>query len=480
MPFEATQETVTGATPALQQQFALLSQASQEKCFPSISECLQRLERLRLLLVENEEALCEALSADYGYRSAKQSSFAEITTTLKSINFAKQNLKFWMQKEKRKADLSLRLTGASCFVEYVPKGVVGIVSPWNFPINLSFSPLVSALAAGNVAFLKPSEATPAVSDLMKTLVEEYFEASEVAVVCGDAEVAKAFVELPFDHLIYTGGENIAKSIMASAAKNLVPLTLELGGKSPVIISKSADLKLAAKKLAFGKYFNAGQICIAPDYVLVAEEQLDTLIAELKSAVLHTDGSKGVDSVDVINLRHEERMNQLAASADITNVAGLKSSSNAQQFAAEGSSYKLTVLVNPPVDSLICQQEIFGPVLAVFTADGLEKQIEIVNSRSHPLVIYYFGKDEQEFIRVNRSTKSGAVVKNDIIFQYANDDLPFGGVGSSGMGRYRGIDGFKEFSNHRAIYKAGLIDLSSFVTPPYGSIFNAMNKIMRKL
>ncbi|MFT6578642.1 MAG: coniferyl-aldehyde dehydrogenase [Zhongshania sp.] len=459
----------------LELQFKALRNAYYLERFPSLATRLDRLRRIRAMLSENEAAWCEALSQDFGYRSADQSSFADITTSIKSVNHALKNLKFWMKAERRTPDLSLRMSGAKTYVEAFPKGVVGIVSPWNFPINLALSPLVSVLAAGNRAFIKPSEATPATSALLEKLIGQYFAADEVSVACGDVDVAQAFVKLPFDHIIYTGGETVAKYIMRDAAENLVPLTLELGGKSPVIVSSSADLKVTAKRVAFGKYFNAGQICIAPDYLLIAPERLDAFLKELQSAVEHTDSSQGsADSVSIVNERHRQRLENLVAEGENKEGRVIKMSGLNQ------SAYQLTVVVNPTDEAGINGAEIFGPVLLIKTIGDLSQQIAYINQSSHPLVIYYFGRSEAEFRRVANETSSGGLVKNDVIFQYANDDLPFGGVGGSGMGKYRGVYGFKEFSNNRAIYKSGFIDVSGFVTPPYSDVFRMVNKLMRKI
>ncbi|MBQ0795176.1 aldehyde dehydrogenase family protein [Zhongshania sp.] len=459
----------------LESQFKALRVGYHLERFPSLATRLDRLRRVKAMLSEHEAAWCEALSQDFGYRSADQSSFADITTTIKAANHALKNLKFWMKAERRTPDLSLRMSGAKTYVESFPKGVVGIVSPWNFPINLALSPLISVLAAGNRAFIKPSEITPATSALLQKLIAQYFADDEVSVACGDVDVAQAFVKLPFDHIIYTGGETVAKYIMRDAAENLVPLTLELGGKSPVIVSSSADLKLTAKRVAFGKYFNAGQICIAPDYLLIAPERLDAFLIQLKAAVENADSSQGsTDSVSIVNDRHRQRLDNLVAEGEgkggkVVRFSGLNQ-----------SAYQLTVVIDPSNDAAINTGEIFGPVLLIKTIGDLSEQISYINQSSHPLVIYYFGSSEAEFRRVACETSSGGLVKNDVIFQYANDDLPFGGVGGSGMGKYRGEYGFKEFSNSRAVYKSGFMDVSGFVTPPYSDVFRMVNKLMRKI
>lgn len=460
----------------LQSAFDVLRDGYGEERFPSLKQRVSRLSRLKALLVENEEALCTALSTDFGYRSVDQSSFAEITTTIKSVNYALKNVKFWTQASRRTPDLSLRMSGAKTATQAFPKGVVGIVSPWNFPINLALSPLVSVLAAGNRALIKPSEFTPASSALLAELIAKYFEKTEVAVVCGEAELAQQFVTLPFDHLIYTGGETVARHIMAAAAVNLVPLTLELGGKSPVIVSQSANLKKTAQRIAFGKYFNAGQICIAPDYLMIAPERLDEFLNCLKDAVAAMNANAdSVDSVTVINDRHRQRLADLVSESE---GQGARVVSFGEESGAQ--PYKLNVVIDAPESTKISCDEIFGPLLLIKTIGSLDAQLAEIRKGGHPLVIYYFGNNESEFNTVAEQTSSGALVKNEVIFQYANDDLPFGGVGRSGMGKYRGLDGFNEFSHTRAIFKSGWLDISGWVTPPYNPQFRMLNKIMRKI
>ncbi len=441
--------------------------------YPTAALRRDRLRRLKQLLVENEQAFCDALSADFGYRSADQSRFADITTTIKSANHALDNLGFWMQPQRRVADLSLRLGGARCRVHYQPKGVIGIVSPWNFPVNLALSPLVSALAAGNTAYIKPSELAPRCAEVLAEGVRQHFSPDEVNVACGDADVARAFVSLPFDHLIYTGGERIAKSIMRDAADKLTPLTLELGGKSPVVVGRGSNLPRLAQRLMFGKFFNAGQVCIAPDYLMIQPEQLPVLLDALRQALAEMDRAAGADAVQVISDAHRARLKQLCDDAE-------QYGATLHRLKLDGSPYELTVVVDPGEDALIQREEIFGPVLLVNTHADFAEMLDELQHRDSPLVSYYFGSADQEFAQLRQHSRSGALVKNDVVFQYANDDLPFGGIGSSGMGRYRGIDGFREFSHARAEFHAPRIDLAAMVTPPFSSLFSTVNKMMRWL
>ncbi len=454
--------------------FQSLKSGFEKEINPSCAVRVDRLVRLKKMLLENEQHFISALMCDYGYRSPDQTAFADITTTIKSANHAIKHVKFWMQPEPRTADISLRMAGARCAVEFAPKGVVGIISPWNFPLNLALSPAVSALAAGNRVFIKPSEMTPHTAELLEKLVAQYFDSAEMTVICGGASVAKEFVSLPFDHLIYTGGTEIARDIMARSAVNLTPLTLELGGKSPVLIDADADLSLAAHRVAFGKYFNAGQICIAPDYVLIQRDLLEGFIAELEKAALHQSSSRiSRDHVEIINDRHQQR---IAAMLDQATELG----ADCRVFTDPSTGYSLSVVIADQHCGDISDLEIFGPALLVQAVNDMDEALEKISQHSLPLVIYCFGKNQKTFEKIKSASRSGAIVRNDVIFQYANDDLPFGGIGDSGMGRYRGQDGFKEFSNHRAVYRAGYLDVSGLVTPPYPKLFSTINRIMRAL
>lgn len=464
------------APTELEKSLALLKAGCLAQPCPGLQQRKDWLHRIANLLTSNETELCAALSADFGYRSAQQSSFADISTTLKSIGHALRNLRFWMQDEPRSAELSLRMSGARCHVEYQPKGVVGIVSPWNFPLNLALSPLVSALAAGNRAFIKPSEITPRTAALLAELITDHFAANEVAVALGGAEIAAAFTALEFDHLIYTGSTGIGRQIMAASAKHLTPLTLELGGKCPVVVSESGDIDKAVSRILFGKYFNAGQICIAPDYVLLPEARLDEFLEALTNQYQKVDrANRQGDAVSVASASHAERLRKLVEDACEKGARHYGLGQCDQQ-----SSYQLEVLVNPAPEADVCWQEIFGPVLLIQTVSSFDACVAAIRARPSPLAVYYFGKNKAEQNKLRNETLSGALVFNDIIFQYANDDIPFGGVGASGIGRYRGIDGFKEFSNQRAIYRTGIFDLSALVTPPYPRGFNIINRLMRKL
>lgn len=454
----------------LDEQWQRLRLGADREPFPDLPTRKERLRRLAHLLTSNEQAFCDAVNADYGYRSAKQTRFADITTTLKAIRHARLNLRYWMTPQRRSTDVNLAITGASTQIRYYPKGVVGIVSPWNFPLNLSLSPLASILAAGNRAFLKPSEITPATSSLLSELITETFDDSEVAVACGGVDVAERFVELPFNHLIYTGSTAVGRKIAERCASNLTPLTLELGGKCPVVVSDSADLKRVAQRLIFGKQFNAGQICIAPDRVLLPTSSLNALLKAIEGfehTIAQTQAQG--DHVEIVTDRHRARLDALVEDAERHHASVVTLGNNS-----------VRLVINPMAGARILTEEIFGPVLLLQTTSNFADTLKALRQQSPPLAIYYFGSNRNEWQQLNEKCPAGALVHNDIIMQYANDDLPFGGVGDSGLGHYRGVFGFREFSNLRACYEAGLIDVSRLTSPPYPPLFHALNNLMRHL
>lgn len=427
---------------------------------------------LRLLLTHQDE-IARALTADFGARPQAVSGVTDIAASLGPLKHAKANLKAWMRPERRKTTPAiLSFIGAKAQVRFQPKGVVGIISPWNFPVNLTFAPLAGVLAAGNRAMIKPSELTPATSDLMAKMFADAFEVEEIAVFTGGPEVGQAFSELPFDHLVFTGATAIGRHVMQAAAKNLVPVTLELGGKSPVILGRSADLPTAAARIMAGKTLNAGQICLAPDYLLASEDKVSAFIDEAKSAVtaMFPTIKDNPDYTAVISQRHYDRIkghieDARAKGADVVeiNPAGEDLSQQEHRKIAP------TLILNPTADMTVMQEEIFGPVLPVMTYRSIGEAMDYVNAHDRPLGLYYFGADAAEETQVLERTTSGGVTVNDVIFHIAQEDLPFGGVGPSGIGSYHGVDGFREFSHRRAVYHQLKKDVGPLkaLRPPYG-------------
>ncbi len=443
-----------------------------------------RIQRAMKLLTDHAEDLCKVMAADFGNRSPHQSMITDIAGT---VNFGKYCLKHmdkWSRAEKRHVQFPLGLLGAKAEVRYEPKGVVGILSPWNFPVNLSFGPLMQIFAAGNRAMIKPSEFTEKTSLLTKELVEEYFTPDECAVFTGGPEVAAAFSELPFDHLIFTGSTATGRRVMESAAKNLVPVTLELGGKSPVFMGESADFAKAGERVALGKMMNAGQICLAPDYLYVPESKQDEAIHGVwqGTANMYPTLLDNEDYASVVTDRHFDRLQDLVADARDKGAEVIEVNPGNEDFSnTNARKMPLTILKNVTDDMKAMQEEIFGPVLPVKTYGHIDEAIGYVNEHDRPLGLYYFGQNADEREKVLTKTISGGVTVNDVIFHVSMEDLPFGGVGPSGMGSYHGVEGFREFSHTRSIYTQPKIDVAKLggFKPPYGPATEKAVKTMMK-
>jgi coniferyl-aldehyde dehydrogenase len=358
-------------------------------------------------------------------------------------------------------------------VRFQPKGVVGVISPWNFPVNLTFAPLAGILAAGNRAMIKPSEFTPATSDLMARMFGSVFSEEEIAVIVGGPDVGQAFSSLAFDHLIFTGATSIARHVMRAAAENLVPVTLELGGKSPVILGRSADLATAAARIMNGKTLNAGQICLAPDYVLAADDQVDAFVGHARAAVsrMFPTVRDNPDYTSVVNQRHYDRISGYVADARAKGATVVELKPEGEDFSQqEHRKIPPTLILDATDDMKVMQEEIFGPVLPVKRYKTVDDALAYINAHDRPLGLYYFGDDAAEQEKVLAGTTSGGVTINDVIFHIAQEELPFGGVGPAGMGAYHGRDGFLEFSHKKAVYSQLKKDIGPLVQlrPPYGA------------
>lgn len=431
-----------------------------------------RMDRAIALLVDHAEDFASAVSADFGHRSREQTLMTDIMPSVSAMKHARKHFESWARGEKRKPTFPLGLLGAKANIVYQPKGVVGVVAPWNFPVGMVMVPMAGILAAGNRAMIKPSEFTERVSALFEEVVPKYFAEEEMAVFTGGPEVGMAFSKLAFDHMIFTGATGVGKHIMRAAADNLVPVTLELGGKSPTIIGRSADKSKAGDRIALGKMMNAGQICLAPDYLLVANEQEGEMIEAIKTGVtnqypklLHND-----DYTSVVNGRNYERLQGYLADAREKGAELIEVNPAGEDFASSnGNKMPLTIVRNVTDDMKVMQEEIFGPILPVKTYASIDEAVDYVNDHDRPLGLYYFGTDKAEEAKVLGRTISGGVTVNDVIFHNAMEDLPFGGVGPSGMGNYHGADGFKTFSHMRAVYKQAGMDVAGLAgfKPPYG-------------
>jgi len=440
---------------------------------PSAEARIDRLDRCIRILVDNREAIEEALNTDFGSRSREATAFTDISASIGPLKHAKENLKAWMKTEKRKPSPAiLGLFGAKAEVRFQPKGVVGVISPWNFPVNLTFAPLAGIIAAGNRAMIKPSEFTPVTSELMKTMFASAFSDEEIAVVTGGPEVGQAFSSLAFDHMIFTGATSIARHVMRAAAENLVPLTLELGGKSPVIIGNSADLSVAAARIMNGKTLNAGQICLAPDYVLAPKDKVESFVTAAQASVskMFPTIKDNPDYTSIVAQRHYDRIMGYVDDARAKGARIVELKPEGEDFSQqEHRKIPPTLILDPTDDMKVMQEEIFGPLLPVKTYSSMDEAIGYVNSHDRPLGLYYFGDDAAEQEKVLSSTTPGGVTVNDVIFHVAQENLPFGGVGPSGMGSYHGHDGFLEFSHRKAIYTQIKKDIGPLqaMRPPYG-------------
>ena len=432
------------------------------------SERIQKLRRLHDALLRYRDEIKTALQADF-HKSTYETDITEIGVINSEIRHAIRHLKGWMRP--RRASTPLALIGSASRIRYEPKGVCLILSPWNFPFNLTFAPLVSAIAAGNCAILKPSESTPHSSALMKKIVAELFPPEEVTLVEGDASVAQTLTTLPFHHIFFTGSPTVGKLVMAAAAKNLSSVTLELGGKSPVIVDETADLDNAATKIAWLKCMNAGQICIAPDYLLVQEKVHDALVEKIKLQIARFLGETPearqttTDYCRLVNQDHFDRVKALLDDAVQQGgrvVQGGQSDRN-ERFMDP------TIVVHIASGARIWQEEIFGPLLPVQSFKTLDEALAIVNAKPKSLAMYVFSRDHRRVEYLLKETRNGGVSVNDCGVHFFNAGLPFGGANNSGNGKCHGKFGFQEFSNARGIlYQSRWLPSSDFLLPPYGS------------
>ena len=438
---------------------------------PSAAKRTEWIDKSIDLLATHGEALAKAMAEDFGHRSIDQSNLTDIAGSIGAMKHSRKNLAKWMKPQKRPVEFPLGLLGSKSQVQFQPKGTIGIISPWNFPVNLTFTPLANVFAAGNRAMIKPSEFTEVTSELMRELFAKYYSEEEVAVVTGGPDVGAAFSKLPFDHMLFTGATSIAHHVMRAAADNLVPLTLELGGKSPVILGESANLEKAANRIMAGKTLNAGQICLAPDYAFVPEAKTQEFVGAAKGAVekMYADGLKDNDDyTSIVNQRHYDRLNSYLDDARDKGAEVIEINPAGENFTQQ-PHHKMAphIVLNPTDDMKVMQDEIFGPILPVKSYKQTSEAVAYINDNPRPLGLYYFGDDKSERDMVLNNTTSGGVTVNDVIFHVAQEDLPFGGVGPSGMGSYHGYDGFLEFSHKKAVYTQTGSELLAMMRPPYG-------------
>lgn len=459
----------TAASPSanLSQLLAAQRAAYRREGAPSFANRRADLSKLRTALIANRHKIEAAIDTDFGHRSRHETSIMEIAGLVGGIDYLSKNLRRMMRPEKRHVAIHMR-TG-SARVEYQPLGVVGVMAPWNYPVVLALMPVVTAMAAGNRVMLKPSEFTPTINALIEEMLGSLFPADQVAVVNGDAAVGAAFSALPFDHLIFTGSTVVGRKVMQAASENLVPVTLELGGKSPVIIEKGHPLDHASAGIVFGKLVSGGQTCIAPDYALMHEDDIAAFLTSYDAAVVaaYPDGPSGQDYTWVVNDRHLARLNGLLEDARTKGATvrevGLKGQN------AHPRAMRPTVVLGVTDDMTIAHEEIFGPILPVFTYRTIEEAISFIDMRPRPLALYYYGHDKAGQRRVLDGTTSGNVTINGTIMHIAQDDLPFGGVGASGIGAYHGIEGFRRLSHAKGIYEQGRWNSTTLLRAPFGKM-----------
>lgn len=446
---------------------------------------IDRLQRGVDVLIKYNEKIADALNTDFTCRPREVTLLTDVGAGIAPMKHAIKHVRSWMKPEKRPTMFPFNLLGGRSRIEYQPLGVVGIIAPWNFPVNMVFAPLAGVLAAGNRAMVKPSEFTPATSALMAEMMAEAYDPKEVAMFDGGPEVGQAFSSLPFDHMIFTGATSIARHILAAAARNLVPVTLELGGKSPVVISRSADIEKSVGRIMVGKTMNAGQICLAPDYLLVPEEKLHEIIAAAQKAVaqMYPRMLDNPQYTSVINERHYQRLNGYLAEAKERGQKVISINPAGENFDAQQGTLKIppTLIPEPADDLKMMEEELFGPLLPIRTYSNFEETISYINSKPRPLAAYYFGEDKQEEVALISRTTSGGVCINDVVMHVAQEDLPFGGVGPSGMGAYHGIKGFQTFSHAKSIYRQSSVNIAKLggMIPPYGKATESTIKMQLK-
>lgn len=449
---------------------------------PAAEQRIASLDRLIGAVLSNEAKIVAALREDFGHRSDDLSRWTDVAAIVENAKYARKRLRSWMKPSRRSPMFPMGFFGARAEVRYQPLGVVGIVSPWNFPVYLAFGPLVGALAAGNRALIKPSEVTPACADVIASICRATFDELEVSVVTGGPEVGSAFTRLPFDHLLFTGGTSIGRHVMRAAADNLVPVTLELGGKCPVIVAPDADLTDVATKVVNGKCMNAGQVCLAPDYLLVPKGREAAVVEAMKVAMatLYPTLVENPDYTSVVNTRHRRRVGALLDDATAKGATAVELNPAGEEFdAAKTNKMPVTVLLGVDDSMTVMQDEIFGPLLPIVPYDSITQAVAYVNARPRPLALYYFGPSTAERERVLAATTSGGVTVNDIALHVVQDDLPFGGVGPSGMGVYHGPEGFRTFSHARSVFHQARWDVGKMLRPPFGDTYRKVIASMLK-
>lgn len=455
---------IDAATTLEQQRRAFLNDGP-----PGFERRKTNLVKLRAAVLAHRRDVEEAISADFGNRSRHETDIMELLGVVQSIDYLLRHLRRFMKPERRHV-AAFHRTGRA-HVEYQPKGVIGVMAPWNYPIALTFIPLATALAAGNRVMIKPSELTPRTSELIQRILVGSFTVEEVAVILGGPETGASFSALPFDHLLFTGSTQVGRMVMRAASDNLVPLTLELGGKSPVIVAPGHAGRSNLDSIVFGKLANAGQTCVAPDYALVHEDDLDEFISQYCAAVArgYPQGPTSPDYTSIVNDRHYTRLQSLVEDARTRGAKVIETGVTPERATERPRTLAPVLIVGAGDDARVMHEEIFGPLLPVRTYRSLDEAIGYINARPRPLALYYFGNVGADSEALLRCTTSGNVGINNTLMHVAVDDLPFGGVGPSGMGAYHGIEGFRSMSHAKGVFVQGRWNLPKLLRAPFGKL-----------
>ena len=468
------------AQRAVEDAFERMFELSRAAAAPTLAERLDRLARLRAAISDNEARFEQAISADFGHRSRIETAIAETLLVLGEIKHAAKHLKKWMAPQR--IATALQFAPAKNRLMPQPLGVVGIIAPWNYPLQLTLAPAVAALSAGNRVMIKPSELVPRFSALLQEIIAAKFDATEMTVTGIEDEIAKSFASLPFDHLIFTGSTRVGRLVAEAAGRNLTPLTLELGGKSPVIIDRSADLDQAAARIAYGKLLNAGQTCIAPDYVLLPEALLQEFATKLDGQMRRMYGTSpdNADYTSIVSDRHYARLEALVADAAAKGARIVQAAKPGDAAWKTKRKFPPTILVGATPEMTIMQEEIFGPLLPIVGCKNAGDPVAWINRHDRPLALYWFGKDDAARDEVLARTVSGGVTVNDCLFHFTQVNQPMGGVGASGTGAYHGEWGFNTLSKLKPVFYRSPFNRFADLYPPYGGKIARLQKMLRFL
>ncbi len=457
---------------ALDRIFAAQRAACNAQPMPPAAQRIADLKKLRKRLLEYQDELVAAVNQDFSCRSSDETRLAEIMPALAGIDYAVKHVRKWMKPSRRK--VGQQFAPAKARVVYQPVGMVGVIVPWNYPVYLAVGPLTGALAAGNRVMIKMSEFTPATAEVIERMIAATFDEDQVAVLTGEADVAAAFSARPFDHLLFTGSTHVGKLVMKAAAENLTPVTLELGGKSPAIISADMPMKDAVPRMIFGKMVNAGQTCVAPDYVLCPRERVDEFVSHVKDTVaqMYPTLAGNGDYTSIVNERQHQRLQDVVADARKHGARLIEINPAAERF-DQGRKMPPQLILDVNDDMRVMQEEIFGPLLPVVPYDTLDDALRYVNERPRPLALYYFDYDKKRAAWVLEHTHSGGACINDALSHVAQDDMPFGGIGPSGIGHYHGHEGFLTFSHAKSVFERPRFNSMKFAYPPYGRFMHRL-------